>query len=269
MSEASGTILLAEDHAVNQRIVAAMLQHLGYHVEVVADGQQAADAALAAAYGAVLMDCQLPVIDGYEATMRIRVAEGTARHTPIIAVTASGTPADQQRCVAAGMDDHLMKPLTLEELDRVLRRWTQFTPRGAMIVDPVERATVTSRTERDPQQPVLDMEVIGRLRALGRSAGEDLIGQLTQIFIEDSEVAIGELNGAVVVGDADIIVRTAHALSGASANVGATELSRLFATLEVVDFASGWQGVVPTLTAVEAEFTRVRSALGSLGVETP
>lgn len=267
MSEGSGRILLAEDHAVDQRVATAMLEHLGYEVDVVADGEEAVDAAVATPHRAILMDCQLPVLDGYQATEQIRNAEGTTRHTPIVAVTGSGSPSDRRRCLAAGMDDHLLKPLTLKEVTRVLTRWIPSAPPGTMITDPVEPAQVTSSTERDPQHPVLDKEVIGGLQRLGDSVGEDLIRQLTLIFVEDSEAAIITLRAAVGAGDTAAVVRTAHALRGASVNLGATDLGRMFASLEALDVAGGLLASAHTVDAIEAEFGRVRSALGSLTVE--
>ena len=269
MSEGSGRILLAEDHAVDQLVATAMLEHLGYEVDVVADGQDAVDAAAATPHRAILMDCQLPVLDGNQATEQIRIAEGTTRHTPIVAVTGSGSPSDRRRCFAAGMDDHLLKPLRVEVLKRVLTRWIHSVPPGTMITDPVEPARVTSSTERDPRHSVLDMDVIGALRRLGDSVGEDLIRQLTLIFIEDSEAAIITLREAVGAGDAAVVVRTAHALRGASVNLGATDLGRMFASLEAIDGAGALLGSAPTLGAIEAEFGRVRSALESLTVKMP
>ena len=269
MSEASGRILLAEDRAVDQRVATAMLEHLGYEVDVVADGEEAVDAAVATPHRAILMDCQLPVLDGYQATEQIRIAEGTTRHTPIVAVTGSGSPSDRRRCLAAGMDDHLVKPLTLKELTRVLTRWIPSASPGTIVTDLLEPVRLTSSTQRNPRHPVLDMEVIGGLQRLGDSVGEDLIRQLTLIFIEDSEAAIVALRGALGAGDAAAVVRHAHALSGASSNLGATDLARMFASLEAVDVAGGLLGSATTLDAIEAEFGRVRSALGSLMVKTP
>ena len=270
MSRFPGKILLAEDQAVNQRVATAMLGHLGYEVDVVADGQEAVGAAVATPYRLILMDYQLPVLDGYRATENIRIAEGPARHTPIVAITGSGSRSAQRRCLAAGMDDHLPKPLTLKQLDRVLTRWIPSTRLGPIVVDSAGPLEVTSWTERDPRHPVLDMEVVGRLRRLGESAGDDLIGQLTLIFLEDSEAAIIALREAIGVGDAAVVVvRTAHALSGASANLGATGLARMFASLEAVDVAGGLLGAAPTLDAIEAELGRVRSALRSLTAKMP
>ncbi len=119
-----GRILLAEDNAVNQFVGQQMLTSLGYRVDVVADGSAAVEALVKGGYDAVLMDCQMPVMDGYEATAAIRDAEGTERRTPIIALTASAMDTDITRSLDAGMDDHLAKPVRAHDLERVLSLWS-------------------------------------------------------------------------------------------------------------------------------------------------
>jgi signal transduction histidine kinase/DNA-binding response OmpR family regulator len=116
-------ILLAEDNVVNQKVAVLLLERLGYRVDVVPNGADAVEAIRNVPYAAVLMDCQMPVLDGYEATRQIRVEEGEHRHTPIIAMTASALEADQQRSFASGMDDHISKPVKLDDLGRILTRW--------------------------------------------------------------------------------------------------------------------------------------------------
>ncbi len=119
----SGRILLAEDNPVNQRVAASMLEHLGFLVDVVEDGAEAVRAAHLTSYRAILMDCQMPVLDGYQATTEIRSQQGEHPRVPIIAVTASAMKWDQERCLAAGMDDYVPKPLGLDALAAVLARW--------------------------------------------------------------------------------------------------------------------------------------------------
>jgi CheY-like chemotaxis protein len=116
-------VLVAEDNPVNQRVAARMLERLGIGVDIASDGQEAVHCFGRESYDAILMDCQMPGIDGFEATARIRLREGSAHHTPIIAMTASAMQGDRERCLAAGMDDYLSKPVTLDSLRAVLDRW--------------------------------------------------------------------------------------------------------------------------------------------------
>ena len=118
-----GDVLVAEDNAINQTVAVGMLAKLGYRADVAANGVEAVEAVSRHEYIAVLMDCQMPEMDGYEATREIRRREGTDRHVPIIALTASATEADRDRCLAAGMDDYVPKPVRVEKMDAALQRW--------------------------------------------------------------------------------------------------------------------------------------------------
>jgi signal transduction histidine kinase/CheY-like chemotaxis protein len=118
-------ILLVEDNPVNQQVAVRMLRKLGHDVDIAHNGFEAVDAARRTAYDAVLMDCQMPELDGYGATLRIRAGESSSRRVPIVAVTANAAVDDRERCLAAGMDDYLAKPLRLNELARVLDQWTK------------------------------------------------------------------------------------------------------------------------------------------------
>jgi CheY-like chemotaxis protein len=116
-------VLVVDDNEVNQLVAAGILRHLGYATEIVDDGLQAIEAALATPFEAVLMDVQMPTMDGYAATGEIRRREGEGRHTPIIAMTATASDEERARCLAAGMDDYLAKPMRLEEVAEKLSTW--------------------------------------------------------------------------------------------------------------------------------------------------
>jgi signal transduction histidine kinase/CheY-like chemotaxis protein len=116
-------VLLAEDNPVNQRVAARMLEHLGVDVEVVSDGRAVLERLGTRSYALILMDCQMPELDGFEATRRIRASERSDRRTPIIAMTAAAMPGDRERCLAAGMDDYISKPVRMDDLRAVLDRW--------------------------------------------------------------------------------------------------------------------------------------------------
>jgi len=124
----SGLVLLVEDNAVNQKVLVAVLSRIGYAVHVAGNGEQALQHLALGSYDAVLMDCQMPVMDGYEATAELRRREGTGRRTPVIALTASAMAEDRDRCLAAGMDDYLSKPVNTQNLSAALAHWL---PAGA------------------------------------------------------------------------------------------------------------------------------------------
>jgi len=261
--KSSGQVLLAEDNPVNQRVAAAMLENLGFRVDVVPDGAQAVKAAAETSYAAILMDGQMPILDGYLATSEIRLHEGSHR-TPIIAVTGSSLKSDQQRCLAAGMDDFVAKPLNLHALSEVLERWASDGSDAASRNDPAGPAPqvhVGLDHLDDPTRPVLDADVVARLERLGETAGEDLMGQLAPLFLADADARVVALRQAIARDDASAVVRSAHTLSGASANLGATVLARLCATLAADGVVGDLMGGDVLLDALEDELGRVRVAL--------
>ncbi len=122
-------ILLVEDNQVNQKLILLFLKKLGYQAETVSNGREAVKASSSNQYALILMDCDMPEMDGFEATIAIRHHEqGTGRHIPIIALTASVMKGDKEKCFAAGMDDFLGKPMNLQDLRAMIERWMPFTP---------------------------------------------------------------------------------------------------------------------------------------------
>ena len=138
-----GLVLLAEDNPVSQAVAETMLARLGYHVHTVTDGAEAVKSATRTQYQAILMDCQLPVLDGYQATSEIRRLETGPRRTPIIAVTGTPLASGQESCLAAGMDDYLAKPFSLKALAAVLARWTPDRSIRTAAVDQAALSTPT------------------------------------------------------------------------------------------------------------------------------
>ena len=246
-------VLLAEDNPVNQKVATSMLTSAGYHVDTVVNGAQAVAAVAAQAYAVVLMDCQMPELNGYEATVTIRSNEGSTRHTPIVALTAGARQEDRDRCFASGMDGYLAKPVSKEALLAVVAR----------AVRPASTQSITAALDGlDVPRSVLDVAIVRRLERLGLDSGEDLIGQLAALFLADEHTALGALRELYADGDRDALARAAHALSGASANLGATELACL-CDVVAASVASG-SDLSQAVDALEAELDRVRLAVGAM-----
>jgi PAS domain S-box-containing protein len=238
-----GKLLLVEDNLINQKVAVAMLASGGYHVDTVLNGAAAVHATAGMRYDAILMDCQMPEMNGYEATAAIRAQEGVDRHTPIIAMTAGARREDRDRCLAEGMDSYLAKPVSKAALLAMVAR----------SVKPGSAAT--------PAPPVLDPEIVRGLERLGKESGEDLMGQLATMFLVDADRRVAALREGLAHDDAPAMARSAHTLRGASANLGATTLARLCATLEAGSETGDLLGSGPLLEAVEAELDQVRLAL--------
>ena len=261
----TGQVLLAEDNPINQRVATAMLRHLGFEVDIVVDGTEAVHAATQTRYRAILMDCEIPGVDGYHAASEIRRLEDPSQRTPIIAVIASSARADQKRCLAAGMDDYLEKPLRLKALAAMLALWTaELVPQsrkgGLETPNPVSHHPVPVEEGGDGV-PVLDAQVLGRLERLGASTGQDLVGQLAILFLSDTDARMAELRQALADNDAEAVARGAHTLTGSSANLGATGLSRMCAMLATGRVAADGVARATAFAEIEAELVRVRAAL--------
>jgi len=141
VSAQGGRVLLVEDNEVNQKVALAFLTQLGYQADVANDGLEALDAIETGRYDAVLMDCQMPRMDGYEATVEIRRREGDGPRIPIVAMTASAMTSDREHCLALGMDDHLAKPVGRDALAAALQRWVGDPHHRAVGVGPGPRPT--------------------------------------------------------------------------------------------------------------------------------
>ena len=209
-----GRVLVAEDNEVNQLVATRTLESLGYVVDVVANGEEAVEAVFSRVYDAVLMDCQMPVMDGYQATAEIRRREAPGRHVPIIALTAGAMQGDSEKCLAAGMDDYVAKPVPRDWLDATLSRWLDDGPLHAAVAG----------------KEVLDREVVEQLREIDDSGTG--MRNLAELFSRTALERSGELDRAVDEGDGDAIARMAHSLRGSSASFGGQRVAALCAAIE-------------------------------------
>jgi two-component system, sensor histidine kinase and response regulator len=204
-------VLLAEDSVVNQKVAMRMLDRLGCQVEVAANGAQAVEMAARTPYDLIFMDCQMPEMDGYEATRRIRENEGEARHAPIVALTAHAMAGDRERCLAAGMDDYLSKPVPREDMETMLRRYA-----GAASGLPGD----VPAPRRDGR---FDTDML--LRAVDRDRA--ILEELARLFRGQSLGQLAELRAALEASDARVVHRTGHALKGSLASLYAKEAAAL------------------------------------------
>lgn len=220
-------ILLAEDNMVNQRLGLLLLDRLGYSADVATNGREVLEAIDRASYDVILMDIQMPEMDGLDATRHIRAR--TDAHQPrIVAMTASTLAQDQGACQAAGMDDFVAKPVRKEELAAALRRAEArvadpYTPQSAVDNNLVQDVAPTG---------TVDLAVLGSLlRTLGERA-PIAEARLIDTYLGELPRLIAQLRGAVVIGDRQVLHRAAHTLKSSSANMGAARLSHLCARLE-------------------------------------
>ena len=256
-------VLVAEDNPVNQRVAGRLLESLGYLVDVVGNGQEALEAVANTTYGAVLMDVQMPGMDGYRATSQIRLREDQAgrrnmmmglrkRRTPVIAMTANAMQGDREKALEAGMDDYVAKPVGRKELGAVLGRWVSETP-AFRLPAPEGGAAYAG--------PILNPEVLAGLRDLQDEDDTDFVAELTGIFLEDARSGLSALEEAVRRGDAPAIERVAHMLKGSSGSMGASRMSGLCARLEAAGASEDLSMAPRLLGRLEEEFGRVEREL--------
>jgi two-component system, sensor histidine kinase and response regulator len=249
-------VLVAEDNAVNQKVAVRMLERLGYQADVVANGLEALEALSRVRYAAVLMDVQMPEMDGYEATAEIRrLEEGQDRRTPIIAMTANAMQGDREQALEAGMDDYVPKPVKADELEAVLDRWVS-KPNEAEAS--VLEAGDASASREDSEENPLDRSVFAGLRELQDEGEPDILNELIELFLTDVPPQLAALREAVEAGDAHSVERIAHTLKGSCGNMGAVRMEAICAELEEIGRSEDLATAPVRISKLEEEFGRVR-----------
>ncbi len=254
MSRTKRRALVVEDNPINQRVIVQMIERRGYRADVASNGLEALDRLSQEAYDLVLMDCQMPVMDGYEATREIRRLEGSNRHTPIIAVTANAMVGDREKCLAAGMDDYLSKPVKMEALEAMLNRWC---------ADETENQSAVEESSIN-ESDVLDQSALDQLRELQEDEEDDLVKELVEIYITDAPGYIAAISSAIESADAHAMERAAHTLKGSSASLGAHLLASACLEVEKLGRIGSTAGARELLVRIEREFERVRRALAAM-----
>jgi signal transduction histidine kinase/CheY-like chemotaxis protein len=242
-------ILLAEDNPVNQKLAARLLQKRGHAVTVANNGREALGAIEKTAFDLVMMDVQMPGMDGLEATIELRRREqGRGGHMPIVAMTALAMKGDKERCLQVGMDDYLSKPLRPEELDDILDRYT-----------------AKGKTEPAPAEDAESTDCVNVEELLERVDGDRaFIAELAEIFREDYPRQIQALREGVISVEPDKVRCAAHALKGALSNLAAAEASSLAASLEAKGRSGDLAGTVRVVDQLESELQLVDRRLHSI-----
>ena len=228
-----GRLLLAEDNLINQKVAIAMLSSAGYRVDTVLNGAEAVKAVGSEPYDAILMDCQMPELNGYEATAAIRSLNGSGRLTPIIGVTAGAREEDRERCLAMGMDAYISKPLRRDAL-------------LALVARTIKKGIANDVTVK---RGVLD-----KTRQPGGSVEEDLLGELGAQFVRDTEPLLVQIRAAMDVGDASAVARSAHSLKGSAGDLGGLRLASACGRLVRLARAGSLSESEAELQEVESSF---------------
>ena len=244
-----GRLLLVEDNPVNQEVALAILDELGLQADCAWNGEEALEKLAADRYDAILMDCHMPKLDGYATTRRLRELEAASGQPriPVIALTANALSDDAEQCFAAGMDGYLSKPFSIDELYVTLK--------------PYERKAPAS--PRSPAGSALDEQALKQIRALHKPGGPDLLKRIVALYLTNSRALIDSLRAAIISSDAAAVLQAAHSLKSSSANVGATDLTKLCAALEAAAKAGKLASGLGTLDRIVAEHNRVLLALST------
>ncbi len=257
-----GRVLLAEDNLANQEVALAMLRNLGVEAEVAANGVDVISLLERQQFDLILMDCQMPVMDGFQATAAIRAAEGPERHIPIVALTANAVAGDRQRCIDSGMDEYLSKPFTQDQLGDMLRRWLQAIQLAPRDGGAGPAASPAGHGGSAPAPALQDGGIDAQALDTIRQLRPGLLLRVLNAWLAESPGLYQDMVQAAGQGDGAALFRAAHTLKNSSANVGARHLSQLCAELE----QRGRHGQLDEIDVAMAELARYfNQALATLG----
>jgi len=261
-------ILLAEDNVTNQLVAARILEKLGYKVDTVNNGQEALGALASSEYNLVLMDCQMPVMDGFEATRIIRGQEGPSVHIPVIAMTANALLGDSIACLDAGMDDYLSKPVEPQKLSETLEKWL-FSADVQNCVDDDETATLESVDSPEKSSNTLptikDEKTFDREGFLSRILDDmELAIELVQAFLQDMPNQIQLLKTAIESRDAEQAMRQAHRIRGAAANMGGEMMKSTAAQIESAAKSANFIALEQLVPTLSQQYQALGEALSTL-----
>jgi CheY-like chemotaxis protein len=241
-------ILVAEDNPVNQKVALYQLQRLGFLADVVDNGRLALEALERKTYDVVLMDCQMPELDGYAATRELRLAEADKRHTWIIAMTANSLEGDREKCIAVGMDDYVSKPVKPADLQAVLSRFAGLR-------------ALQHATHQAKAPGTIDPHVISAFREMEVEGEESVLGKLIDVFVENTPRVLTESRTAITGKHSALLERAAHSLKGSCSNFGAERMRAACERLEMLARTGDFERAAEWIDKIEKEFEYVRIAL--------
>jgi PAS domain S-box-containing protein len=265
-------ILLAEDNVVNQKVALRLLAQMGYRADVAANGLEAVDAVGRQTYDVVLMDVQMPELDGFEASREINRRWPRERRPRIVAMTANAMQGDRELCVAAGMDDYVAKPVRVEELVTALERTPRRETEAVLGVAAARTPAVPAPgagTRAPEGAPAADAIDRATFDGLTRSMGGAFVAELIDTFVEDARELTAQLPAALTRRDVDGFRRAAHSLKSTSESLGAIGLAALARDLEAIARGGRLDGVEERLGPVAAEYARVAHTLRKLRRDLP
>jgi two-component system sensor histidine kinase/response regulator len=267
-----GRVLVVEDNPVNQQVAAAMLESLGVAHALADNGRIALARVGQETFDLVLMDCQMPEMDGFEATAQIRARQREGLlpgKLPIVALTANAVEGDRERCLAAGMDDYLSKPFSRERLAATLGRWLLVAAEAPTEARPASMPSAAAPGPAPAGAPgamsdgPINPSALDAIRKLGGLRNASLANQVIGAYLADTPPRFAQLRAAAEAGDAEALRQAAHALKSSSANVGAERLAALCKELETLGRGGGGDDVRPLVARAEAEVARVVGALSA------
>jgi CheY-like chemotaxis protein len=240
-------ILIAEDNVTNQKVLLRMLERLGYRADIVTNGKEAVESWEKVPYEVIFMDVQMPDMDGLEATRVIRGREReTGRRVSIIAMTAHAMKEDREKCLGAGMDDYVSKPIQLRDINEAIQRHMErgvSMEKNSLLTDPATGEGVFNRKE-----------LLGRL-----DGNEKLLREIVEVFSKDIPLQMERLKGALQNGEAAVIQRQAHTMKGAAANINAELMRKAAWEVEMAAKEENWQKVRSLVQALEERFEDLQS----------
>lgn len=251
----TGVILIAEDNPVNQKVALLLLKELGFAAHVVGSGREAVEAVSRAPYALILMDCQMPDMDGFDATGAIRRSEAlTGRHIPIIAMTAHAMQGDREKCIAAGMDDYVSKPVTGAKLKEVLVRWFRSDTAAWRGLDAIVEASAekTIQDQPNPAQRLLNYD------GLRETCGPEGACELISVFLSSTDTLLARLTAGINSQDSQAVKATAHEMKGATASMGATSMSSVSKEMEQAAATEDWPLVITLFAQLNKNYEQVQ-----------